>query len=80
MTAKVRIAQKAIDLLAQEPEGLRHSVLIERLQAELPDIPVNTIRGSVSCGLAEYKPQDVYRPAQGLFQHAKFRDRAGDRG
>ncbi|MFY9727247.1 MAG: hypothetical protein WB579_18145 [Bryobacteraceae bacterium] len=73
MSAKARIAQKAIDLLAQEPEGLRHSVLIERLQAELPDIPVNTIRGCL-VGLAEYKPQDVYRPARGLFQHAKYRE------
>lgn len=73
MSAKALIAQKAIDLLAQEPEGLRHSALIERLQAELPDIPVNTIRGCL-VGLAEYRPQDVYRPAKGLFQHAKYRD------
>jgi len=59
--------------LSQELEGLRHSALIQRLKAELPDIPVNTIRGCV-VGLAEYKPEAVYRPAKGLFQHAKYRE------
>jgi len=73
LSAKARIAQKAIDLLAHDPEGLRHSDLIRRLQAELPDIPINTIRGTL-VGLAEYKPQEVYQPARGLFQHARYRD------
>ena len=75
MTAKARIAQKAIELLAQEPDGVRHYVLLRRLQAALPDVPVNTIRGSV-VGLVEFKPDDVYQPARGLFQHTKFRDGA----
>jgi hypothetical protein len=73
LSAKTRIAQKAIELLAQEPEGLRHSALVRRLQAELPDIPINTIRGSV-VGLAEHKPQEVYKPGKGMFQHARYRD------
>ena len=73
MSAKARIAQKAVDLLAQSPEGLRHSVLIRRLQADLPDIPINTIRGSV-VGLTESRPQEVYRPGKGIFQHARYRD------
>ncbi len=73
MSAKTRIVQKAIELLAQEPDGLRHSALIRRLQAELPGIPVNTIRGGV-VGLAEYRPEEVYKPGKGLFQHVKYRD------
>ena len=73
LSAKARIAQKAIELLAQEPEGLRHSVLTRRLKAELRDIPVNTIRGSL-VGLVEYRPREVYKPAKGLFQHARYRD------
>lgn len=73
LSAKARVAQKAIELLAEEPDGLRHSVLIWRLKAELPDVPVNTIRGSL-VGLADYKPQEVYKPAKGLFQHARYRD------
>ena len=75
MYAKARIAQKAVELLAQEPAGLRHSVLIERLKAELPAVPGNTIRGSV-VGLAEYRPQEVYKPARGLFQHTRYREPA----
>ena len=67
LSAKARVAQKAIALLSQEPEGLRHSVLLERLKAELPGTPVNTIRGAL-VGLTEYQPQDIYRPARGLFQ------------
>lgn len=74
LPAKARIAQKAIELLAQEPEGLRHSALIRRLKAELPGIPLNTITGNV-VGLAEYKPREVYKPARGLFQHSRYRDR-----
>lgn len=73
MSAKARIAQKATEVLAQEPEGLRHSVLLDRLKTALPDIPVNTIRGSL-VGLAEYKLQEVYKPARGLFQHARYRE------
>src|SRR5713101_1504316 len=76
MTAKARIAKTATELLAQEPEGLHHSVLIQQVKAALPDIPTNTIRGSV-VGLVEYKPDEVYKPAKGLFQHTRYRD-SGD--
>ncbi len=71
MSAKARIAERAIELLALEPAGLRHSVLLQRLKTDLPDIPVNTLRGSLAV-LAEAKPEEVYRPARGLFQHAKY--------
>lgn len=73
MSAKSRIAQKAIELLIEEPEGLRHSVLIQRLTAALPGIPVNTIRGTL-VALVDYKPDEVYRPAKGLFQHVRYRE------
>src|SRR5579863_7165305 len=75
LSAKERIAEKAIELLATEPEGIRHSLLLERLKAALPGIPANTIRGSL-VGLAEFKAAEVYRPARGLFQHAMYRDNA----
>ncbi len=73
LSAKARIAQKAIDLLAQEPEGLRYSVLLGRLKAELPEISVHTIEGSL-VGLADYRKQDIYKPARGLFQHVRYRE------
>jgi hypothetical protein len=73
LSAKARIADKAVELLSQAPAGLRHSILIERLKGELSGVPVNTIRGSV-VGLVEYRPQDVYKPAKGLFQHVRYRE------
>ena len=73
LTAKAKIAEAAIQMLVKEPDGLRHSVLIERLEAALPDIPLNTIRGTV-VGLIDYKPDQVYKPAKGLFQHTNYRN------
>jgi hypothetical protein len=73
MTAKARIAKTAAELLAREPEGIRHSALVQQVKTLLPDIPTNTIRGCV-VGLVEHQPNDVFKPAKGLFQHTKFQD------
>jgi hypothetical protein len=71
LTAKAKIAETAIKMLAAEPQGLNHSILIERLEAALPGIPVNTIRGAV-VGLIDYKPNQLFKPAKGLFQHKMY--------
>lgn len=42
MSAKALIGSKAVELLANEPDGLRHSALLSRLTSELPEIPVGT--------------------------------------
>ncbi len=76
MTAKAKIAQAAIELLAREPAGLHHSVLVQKLRTMLPEIPANTVRGSV-VGLSEYKPAEIHKPAKGLFQHAMYSEPAG---
>ena len=55
MTAKARTAELAIKLLAEEPEGLGYSILIERLAAALPDIPVNTIKTWLRRSLLEIR-------------------------
>src|SRR5947209_8079445 len=78
LSVKETIARKAIQLLAPEPEGLRHSVLLDRLKAELPQTPFNTIRGTL-VALAEYKPAEVFKPAKGLFQHVKYKDVANSK-
>lgn len=75
MTNRARISQKAVELLTHEQEGLHYSILIQKVQAALPDIPINTIRGAV-VGLVDYKPMDVYKPARGLFQHTMYSDGA----
>jgi hypothetical protein len=73
VTAKARVAESAIDLLAKLPTGIRHTILIQKIAAALPDIPLNTIRGSI-VGLVEYKPDAVFQPAKGLFQHTMYRE------
>jgi hypothetical protein len=75
MTAKARITRTVTDLLAREPQGIHHMVLVQLVSAALPDVPVNTIRGCV-VGLAEQKPDEIYKPAKGLFQHTKYREEA----
>lgn len=73
MTAKATIADKAIKMLAQKREGLRYSVLVEKLKAALPDMPINTIRGTL-VGLVESRPEEVYKPAQGLFRLTTYQE------
>jgi hypothetical protein len=71
MTAKATIAEKAVKILAQSRDGLRYSVLADRLKTALPEMSINTIRGTL-VGLVEFRPEEVYKPAQGLFQHTKY--------
>ncbi len=46
-TRKDTITSKAIEKLESEPDGVRHSILLETIQEELPNINLNTIRGAV---------------------------------
>lgn len=72
MTAKATIADKAIKLLAQKREGVRYSVLVQKLSASLPEMSVNTIRGTL-VRLVESHREQVYKPVQGLFRHTMYR-------
>jgi hypothetical protein len=71
VTAKARITSTAVKLLSAASKGLHHSALVQALQDELPDIPLNTIRGTV-VGLVAHNPDQIIKPAKGLFQHTKF--------
>ena len=73
MTAKATIADKAVKLLAQKREGLRYTVLVEKVKAALPDMSINTIRGTL-VGLVESRPEEVYKPTQGLFCHTSYQE------
>jgi len=69
MTQKERICDKAEELLAHEPRGLRFSALMVRLKTELPD--VKSARRIIPY-LHLFRPEAVNKPARGLFRHAKF--------
>ena len=50
---------------------------MKKIQKEFPEYPVNTIYGTV-WNLDTKIPDKVYKPARGLFRHAKFREEEGN--
>jgi hypothetical protein len=71
-TRRDQISAKAIELLKQNPNGLRWSDLIRRLQSEFPQISQNTIQGS-TWDLDARFPNEVYKPARGLWSHTSYK-------
>jgi len=73
MTKREKIANKATELLANEPNGIRYSILARLLIEELPDIANNTIHGTLCNPELKYF-KNVFKPEKGLFMHVKFRE------
>jgi len=71
-TRKEKIIAKAIEILKSNPNGVRYSDLVRKIHEEFPEIPVNTIHGIV-WNLETRVPDEVYKPARGLFRHADFK-------
>ncbi len=72
-TRTEQIRAKAIELVKSIPSGIRYSRLKKAIHDEFPEFPENTIRGAI-WNLDTYSPQQVYKPARGLFRHISFRD------
>jgi hypothetical protein len=72
-TRREKIIAKAIELLKSNSNGIRYSDLVRRIHEEFPEIPVNTIHGTV-WNLETRVPDKVYKPARGLFRHVKFKE------
>ena len=72
-TKSEKIVSKAVEIIKSFQDGIRYSELVRRLQKELPDIPTNTIHGTI-WNLEVRVPDEIYKPARGLFRHASFRD------
>ncbi len=62
----------AIQLLEENPDGLRYTQLRNTLIKNLPDLHPKTINGCVWL-LHENFPDSVYKPEKGLFKHTKYR-------
>ena len=67
------IRSKALELLENNPDGIRYSNLVRMISEKFPTIPINTIHGSV-WDIDRQFPDKVYKPAKGLFRHLKFKD------
>lgn len=68
-TAKVR--NKAHELLAEAPKGIRYMDLHRAIGELFPDIPKNTVHGA----LGKFRtnlPVDIELVAKGLYRHVKF--------
>lgn len=73
VTKKETITRKALEILKSSPDGVRYSDLLKKVGEEFPDIPGNTIQGTV-WNLHLRLPDEVYKPARGLFRHTAFSD------
>ena len=72
-TKTEKIVSKAVEVIKAFPEGIRYSELVRTIQQDFPDIPNNTIHGTI-WNLEARVPDKIYKPARGLFRHNTFRD------
>ena len=67
-----RIYAKALELLDQNPEGIRWTDLDDAIQKSYPKFHPKTINGCV-WKLTERFPDKVYKPSKGIFQLLKYK-------
>jgi hypothetical protein len=72
-TKKEQIQTKAIEILKENQGDMKYSELVSKISACLPDLPINTIHGTV-WNLDVTRPGEVYKPSRGLWRHASFKD------
>lgn len=72
MTNKEQIISKALEFLKDAPQGIRYSDLVVRISAALPQIPKNTVHGTI-WNLDVQLPSQVLKPARGLYVAAQYR-------
>lgn len=70
-----RIKLKALEILAEHPEGVRYSELRSRILASDPALKPGTIAVSLS-NLDALDPPQVYKPARGVFRLLRFKEQA----
>ncbi len=68
-----RIRSIAIELLDEQPQGLRYSELLRRIKQTEPELNPNTVNNCI-WNLEVLQPQDVYKPVKGLFRLVKFKE------
>lgn len=61
----------ALEILKSNPSGIHYSELVKMIQEKCPHIPNNTIHGNIWNLDARY-PNEVYKPAKGVFRHSDF--------
>ncbi len=70
-----QVRDKAIEILKNQPSGIRYSELVASLKNHFPQTPINTIHGA-TWDLHTTHPSQVYKPERGLFKHINFKGQA----
>jgi hypothetical protein len=76
MTNKDKIIAKALDFLKAVPKGMRYTMLVEQISAALPDIPKNTIHGTI-WNLDVQIPDKISKPVRGLYLLTEYSEKGG---
>lgn len=71
-TRREKIVEKALEILDSHPDGLRYSELVKNISKTMPDVPVNTIHGTV-WDLDVQQSSKIYKPSRGLFRLTRFK-------
>ena len=71
-TKREQIISKVIEILKENPQGVRYSEIVRRIKELLPEMQVNTIHGTV-WDLDIQRASEVYKADRGLFRHVQFR-------
>ena len=72
MTSTQTVIAQAQDLIEAAPEGRRYSELHRAICDAYPNIPPNTVHGSLHKFRTEL-PDEYYVPARGLYRHIKYK-------
>jgi hypothetical protein len=63
------IQREAVEVIRDNPGGIRYTKLVAEILKRHPETPPNTIHGSV-WNLAALRPDEVRKPSRGLYQPA----------
>jgi len=70
-TQREKIINIALEILENRPKGIRYSELVREIKSSLPEIPKNTIDGTI-WNLNIRLPDKVAKPERGLFILKKY--------
>jgi hypothetical protein len=73
MTKRQLIREKALEVIAKEPKGIRWAELLRRVREALPEMEPNTVQGSLY-NLDSVEPTKVYKPARGVWRHVQYKE------
>ncbi|MFA5399502.1 MAG: hypothetical protein WC169_10715 [Dehalococcoidia bacterium] len=73
-TRKEEIVSAALKILISNPDGIHYSELVRKISEQCPHIPINTVHGNV-WDLDTEHPDEIYKPAKGVFRHVSFKER-----